>query len=115
MKKSNQELIAEYHETSKKMRELADAGKLEERNSYLPRIQELNTLIDWGFKAGDTVERRTGRGWERDTILEVENASFHFRTMIMPPLLLRKVVEKCEKVSKEAKSKKVRYEQVSLF
>lgn len=99
MNESNQTLIREYKEISRKMRELTDTEKLSERNSYVPRIHELNELIDWGYRAGERVERITGRGWERDTIIKVESSVIYFRTIQLPPAMVRTAEEKYEQVS----------------
>ncbi len=114
MKKTNDELIEEYREISKMMRDLSEHKRYDERNSFVPRVIELrDKLIDWGFRAGETVERRTGRGWEEDTILEVEGDKFHFRTMILPPEYLRYSEKNKMKVQVTATT--TEYEQISLF
>lgn len=105
----NEELIREYRETSKLMKVLAASGKLEERNQYVPRITELSEQIDWGYRKGDPVERKTGRGWEEDVIQEVRGSEIHFRTMILPPAMIRRPIKNRDK--KNAKD----YEQISLF
>ena len=105
----NEELIREYREISKVMKELAASGKLEERNQYVPRIKDLSDQIDWGYRKGDPVERKTGRGWEEDIIQEVRGSEIHFRTMILPPAMIRRPLKnKDKKIEKD-------YEQISLF
>lgn len=110
MNKSNDELKQELAEISKMMDDLGEHNRNDERNSFVPRVLELrDELIDWGFRAGEPVERRTGRGWEEDTILEVEGDKFHFRTMILPPEMIRFPIKK-QPVVKEKE-----FEQISLF
>lgn len=114
MTKTNDELKQELAEISKMMRDLSDHNRNDERNSFVPRVHELrDKLIDWGFRAGEPVERRTGRGWEEDTILEVEGDKFHFRTMILPPEMIRR--PKKPQLTVQLTATIEEYEQISLF
>jgi|SRR5690606_17793247 len=109
MNKTNQEMIQEYNELSKKMKELENQDRLQERNSYVPRIQDLSEVIDWGYSMGEAIERRTGRGWEEDVIQKIEGAKIFFRTVILPPQLIRRPIKnKKQEIEKE-------WEQISLF
>lgn len=101
MEKTNEELIREYKETSRYMAFLSEKGKYAERNAFVPRIHELNNLIDWGIRKGDKVERRTGRGWEVDVVLDVKGSEIHFRTMIVPPSFVRPFESPTEEVIPE--------------
>ncbi|MGB6407405.1 MAG: hypothetical protein WBF39_08005 [Planococcus donghaensis] len=105
----NEELIREYREISKLMKELATSGKLEERNKYVPRMTELSDQIDWGYRKGDPVERKTGRGWEEDIIQAVRGSEIHFRTMILPPAMIRRPIKKQKAIIERT------FEQISLF
>lgn len=105
----NEELIREYREISKLMKELIASGNLKERNQYVPRITELSKQIDWGYRKGDPVERKTGRGWEEDVIQEVRGSEIHFRTMILPPAMIRRPIKNRDKKNSRD------YEQISLF
>ncbi|WP_404337921.1 hypothetical protein [Planococcus rifietoensis] len=105
----NEELIREYRETSKLMKELAASGNLEERNLYVPRMTELSNQIDWGYRKGDLVERKTGRGWEEDVIQEVRGSEIHFRTMILPPAMIRRPIKNQKTIIE------MTFEQISLF
>lgn len=81
------------------MKQLAEIGDLKSRNELVSRIHELNQIIEWGFIKGEEVERRTGRGWERDTILHIEANEFKFRTVVLPHQLVRKKIERQEQLS----------------
>lgn len=91
------DLKQEYKELVQQMRALADEDRLNERNALLPRIKELQEQIDWGFQKREVVERRTGRGWEEDVILDIEDNQYRFRTVILPPQMIRKKQAKQEK------------------
>ena len=105
----NEELIREYREISKLMKELAASEKLGERNQYVPRITELSDQIDWGYRKGEPVERKTGRGWEEDIIQEVRGSEIHFRTMILPPAMIRRPIKHLKEIEY------VGFEQFTLF
>lgn len=110
MKKTNDELIEEYHEIGRMMKDLIEHTRYREHEMLLPRRLELSEkLIDWGFRAGDTVERRTGRGWEEDVIQEVDGDKFYFRTMILPPAMIRRPMKNLTIVEE------MEFEQISLF
>lgn len=114
VKKTNEELLEEYHEIAKMMKDLRENNRYREHEMFLPRRLELSEeLIDWGFRRGQEVERRTGRGWEEDVILEVEGSKIHFRTMILPPEMIRRPEKNQSAVQVTATTEE--YEQISLF
>lgn len=110
MTKTNDEFLREYHEIKSMMKDLLENNRYREHEVLLPRLRELcDELIDWGFKAGEKVERKTGRGWEEDIILKVEGSKFHFRTMIVPPAMIRRPIKNLPVVQV------TEFEQISLF
>lgn len=88
--KTNEELISEFNELSARSSKLFKEHKFDERNKLVEPLRYLATIIDWGYKVGEVVERRTGRGWETDRILAIENDRFTFRTIHISHHLIRK-------------------------
>lgn len=107
---TNEELLEEYREIATMMKDLLEQNRYREHEMLLPRRLELSEeLIDWGFRPGQEVERRTGRGWEVDVIQEIEGSKIHFRTMILPPSMVRTPI-KNQVVIEQREN-----EQISLF
>lgn len=54
----------------------------------------------WGYDVGEVVERRHGRGWKRDTILEIDKGQIEFKSISIPYTSLRKVAVETETETK---------------
>lgn len=97
--KNNAQLIAEYKELSRQMKEFIQQDRLAETRKLTPRIQELYQLIDWGYRVGEEVERWAGKTWQRDRIVSIKGNEFKFNSVILPHQLIRKKTEKLEQMS----------------
>lgn len=90
---NNEEKKEEYFRMKEELKEAEASGNLEHRNELVVPLRDLGNEIDWGYREGQTVERRLAKRWERDRIVKVEGFQIHFRTMIMPVCLVRPAQE----------------------
>lgn len=90
---SNEDLLDEETMIKTKYYQFLRHDMLDEANKLVPHNQILAGLINYGYRKGEKVHRRTSTMWIEDTILEVDGNCLMFRSVNVPPSLVRKITE----------------------
>jgi transcription antitermination factor NusG len=103
--------MREYEAIAKKIQELQQQGKYEERNALVPVWREAYYKFDFGFKEGDEVEYYTSPNRKQiGKIIEIRpDQQVVFKNIIVPITLIKKISnERLEQLQEKQ-------EQLTLF
>ena len=94
---TNEQIIAEIDRLRNEIQRLYKENKLKERNELVEKRNELKRKADYGYRIGDVVEYRHGRGWKEDKIIAISDGwHIRFKTYGTDVHSIRTVQEKHE-------------------
>ena len=94
---TNEQIIKEIDRLGKEIRRLYEENNLKERNELVEKRIELKRKADYGYRVGDVVEYRHGRGWKKDKIVAISDTwHISFKTYNTDVHSIRTVQEKHE-------------------